>query len=131
MRTQVYSVFGTLSLGLRTLAEEGVRVESMLAHGGMFRTAGVAQRFLAAALDTPVTVRPTAGQGGAWGCAILADYVRTGARTSLHDHLQHGFSGEAIDTVVPDAADRAGFEHFLARYEAGLAVERAAVNALS
>jgi sugar (pentulose or hexulose) kinase len=132
MRTQIYSAFGTLSLGMRTLADEGVRVESMLAHGGLFKTPGVAQRLLAAALDTPVTVRATVGEDGAWGCAVLADYLRSGAGLSLPDHLQqHVFETEAMDTVAPDTADRAGFEQFLARFEAGLAIERTAVEALA
>ena len=72
MRAQLYGVFGTLSLGMRVLDDEGVALDRMFAHGGMFRTAGVAQRFLAGALGAPVAVGETASEGGAWGIAVLA-----------------------------------------------------------
>ena len=77
MRAQLYGVFGTLSLGMRVLADEGVALDLMFAHGGMFRTAGVAQRFLAGALGAPVAVGETASEGGAWGIAVLAAYARS------------------------------------------------------
>ena len=83
MRTQLYAAFGTLSLGMNVLHGEGVKLDSMFAHGGMFRTAGVAQRLLAAAIGAPVTVGDTASEGGAWGIAVLAEYLRTGASESL------------------------------------------------
>ncbi len=83
VRTQLYAAFGTLSLGMNVLHGEGVRLDSMFAHGGMFRTAGVAQRLLAAAIGAPVTVGDTASEGGAWGIAVLAEYLRTGADESL------------------------------------------------
>jgi sugar (pentulose or hexulose) kinase len=132
MRTQVYGVFGTLALGMRVLAEEGVALDTMFAHGGLFRTAGVAQRFLAAALDAPVAVTRTASEGGPWGMAVLAAYVRAAASgTSLGDYLRDDvFAGGAVDTAQPDANDVAGFADYLTRYEAGLAIERAAVTAI-
>ena len=83
MRAQLYGVFGTLALGMRVLAEEGVALDRMFAHGGMFRTAGVAQRFLAGALDAPVAVGETASEGGAWGIAVLAAYARSGGGLTL------------------------------------------------
>ncbi|GAA2217163.1 FGGY-family carbohydrate kinase [Promicromonospora sukumoe] len=135
-RTQVYSAFGTLSLGMRVLAQEQVELDAMFAHGGMFKTAGVAQRLLAAALGAPVAVGRTAGEGGAWGIAVLAAY-RASARgaelpgQSLGEYLgAEVFADAALDVVEPDAADVAGFAAFLERYSAGLAVERAAVAAL-
>lgn len=76
MRAQLYGVFGTLALGMRVLDDEGVGLDRMFAHGGMFRTAGVAQRFLAGALGAPVSVGDTASEGGAWGIAVLAAYAR-------------------------------------------------------
>ncbi len=82
MRAQLYGVFGTLSLGMRVLADEGVALDRMFAHGGMFRTAGVAQRFLAGALDAPVAVGETASEGGAWGIAVLAAYLQRGSASS-------------------------------------------------
>ncbi|MEB0003265.1 MULTISPECIES: FGGY-family carbohydrate kinase [unclassified Cryobacterium] len=133
MRAQLYGVFGTLSLGMRVLADEGVVIEEMFAHGGMFRTAGVAQRFLAGALGTPVTVTETASEGGAWGIAVLASYLRAAEHgQSLDDYLdEQVFANTAFDTTQPDPTDVAGFTTYLARYSAGLAVERTAVDALS
>jgi sugar (pentulose or hexulose) kinase len=132
MRAQVYGVFGTLSLGMRVLADEGVALDTMFAHGGVFRTAGVAQRFLAASIDAPVAVMQTASEGGAWGIAVLAAY-RGAAESgqSLGDYLRDRvFADAAIDTAQPEADDVAGFSSYLERYEAGLAVERSAVTAL-
>ncbi|GHD04217.1 xylulokinase [Zhihengliuella salsuginis] len=134
MRTQVYAVFGTLSLGMKVLDGEGVRLDAMFAHGGLFKTAGVAQRFLAAALGAPVAVGTTAGEGGAWGIAVLAAYRRAvldGAATGLGGYLtSRVFAGTELDVVAPDPADEAGYAAFLERYEAGLAVERAAAENL-
>src|SRR6478609_7643667 len=131
MRTQLYSAFGTLSLGMHVLQGEGVAIDAMLAHGGMFRTAGVAQRLLAAAIDAPVAVGETAAEGGAWGIAVLAAYLDAAAEQDLPTYLaERVFAGAAVDTVAPDPADVAGYEQFLDRYRAGLAVERAATEAL-
>lgn len=131
-RSQVYGVFATLSLGMRVLAGEGVRLESMFAHGGLFRTAGVAQRMLAGALDAPVAVGGTASEGGPWGMALLAAYLdpaRDGV--PLADHLATTVFGDADLTVVqPDPSDVEGFAAYLERYGAGLAVQRAATDAL-
>jgi sugar (pentulose or hexulose) kinase len=131
MRAQIYGIFGTLALGMRVLASEGVLLERMLAHGGLFRTAGVAERFLAAALDAPVTVGESAAEGGPWGMAVLAAYVASGAESDLSTYLNDRvFAGAAARTVAPDAADVAAFAGYLGRYESGLAVERAAVEAV-
>ena len=130
MRAQLYGVFGTLALGMRVLDAEGVELDAMFAHGGMFRTAGVAQRFLAGALDAPVTVGETASEGGAWGIAVLAAFLSaSGADLGayLHDVV---FADADLDTVAPDPADVAGFAAYLDRYRAGLAVEATAVSAL-
>ncbi|MFE7509498.1 xylulokinase [Promicromonospora sp. NPDC057488] len=135
-RTQVYSAFGTLALGMRVLAREQVGLDAMFAHGGMFKTAGVAQRLLAAALGAPVAVGTTAGEGGAWGIAVLAAYRASAAGaaapaqdlgTWLGSEI---FADAALDVVEPDADDVAGFTAFLERYSAGLAIERAAVAEL-
>lgn len=131
MRTQILSAFGTLSLGMRVLAGEGVEIDAMFAHGGMFRTAGVAQRLLAAATGAPVAVGQTAGEGGAWGIAVLAAYLRGADGQDLATYLAERVFGDASTQVVdPDPADVAGFATFLERYSAGLAVERAATAAL-
>jgi len=126
MRAQLYGVFATLALGMKVLADENVALDRMYAHGGMFRTAGVAQRFLAAALDAPVGVAESASEGGAWGIAVLAAYVGDDRTLAdfLNDHL-----AAAIPTE-PNPDDVAGFSTYLTSYTAGLAVERAAVAAI-
>ena len=131
MRAQVYGVFGTLSIGMRVLADEGVQIDTLFAHGGLFRTAGVAQRLLAAAVGAPVAVAATASEGGPWGMALLAAYSAAGTDQDLGTYLgTQVFRDAAVDVVEPDAADAAGFAAFLERYVAGLAVERAAADAL-
>ncbi len=129
MRAQIYGAFATLSLGMRVLADEGVGLDQMFAHGGVFRTAGVAQRFLAAAIGAPVAVGETASEGGAWGMAVLAGYLGSGhdLDTYLKDKV---FAGAAFDVVQPNPADVAGFAAYLERYSAALAVQRAAIQAL-
>ncbi len=131
MRAQLYGMFGTLSLGMQVLAREGVGLDAMFAHGGVFRTAGVAQRFLAAAIGAPVAVGATAGEGGAWGMAVLAAYLHAHDEQSLGEFLStRVFAGAPTTVVEPDPADVAGYAAFLERYRAGLAVERAATAAI-
>ncbi len=130
MRAQLYSVFGTLALGMRVLEGERVDIDRMYAHGGMFRTAGVAQRMLAAALHAPVAVGDRASEGGAWGIAVLAAYLEH-SDVALGDYLRDRvFHGADAGVAIPDPADVAGFAAFLDRYRAGLAVEAAAVAVL-
>ncbi|GIG22175.1 ATPase [Cellulomonas chitinilytica] len=130
VRTQVYGAFGTLSLGMRILGAEGVEVDSLFAHGGLFRTAGVAQRLLAAAVGAPVAVGQTAGEGGPWGIALLAAYLDH-ADQDLGEYLSTQVFGDAtLDVEEPDTDDVRGFTAYLERYTAGLAVEQAAADAL-
>lgn len=129
MRTQLYGVFGTLSLGMRVLADEGVALETLFAHGGLFRTAGVAQRLLAAAVGAPVAVSRTASEGGPWGMAVLAAYLGAAAQQDLGTYLdERVFAGVEVDVVEPDPEDVRGYGVFLERYVAGLAIERAAAE---
>ena len=106
----------------------------MHAHGGIFRTAGVAQRFLAAALDTPVSVSQTAGHGGPWGIAVLASfrkYLESSPDTSLDAFLnEQVFASAKTQEASPLPEDVAGYSAWLANYEAGLAIQRAAIAAL-
>jgi sugar (pentulose or hexulose) kinase len=104
----------------------------MFAHGGMFRTAGVAQRLLAAAIGAPVTVGETASEGGAWGIAVLAEYRRAGAKENLGAYLgKRVFANAPLDVAKPDPSDVAGYTKWLEQYSAGLAIERAATEAIS
>ncbi|MFP5371002.1 MAG: FGGY-family carbohydrate kinase, partial [Actinomycetes bacterium] len=130
MRTHLFASLATLRIGMDVLQKtEGVRLDRMFAHGGLFRTAGVAQRFLAAAIDTPVAVGDVAAEGGAWGIAVLAAFAAASPGRSLADHLDTTvFPGASLQTVEPDPVDVAGFEAFLQRYVAALPVEQAAVD---
>ncbi len=131
MRAQLYGVFGTLSLGMRVLDDEGVALDRIFAHGGMFRTAGVAHRFLAGALQTPVGVGETASEGGAWGAAVLASYLLHAADTDLAGYLDERiFRAADTQVVEPNPDDVVGFATYLNRYELGLAVEQAAAEVL-
>lgn len=131
MRAQVYGVFGTLALGMQVLEAGGVELDRMFAHGGMFRTAGVAQRFLAGALGAPVAVGELASEGGAWGIAVLASYLAHSDSADLGTYLEEQvFAAASLTTVAPEPADVVGFATYLTRYRAGLAIEAAAVDSL-
>jgi sugar (pentulose or hexulose) kinase len=131
MRAQLYGVFATLSLGMRVLDDEGVELDRMFAHGGIFRTAHVAQRFLAAALRAPVSIAETASEGGAWGIAVLASYAASGATESLADYLHtRVFPGASFTVAEPHPDDVDGFAAYLERYRAGLAIARTAARSI-
>lgn len=131
MRSHIYGVFGTLALGMRVLDSEGVELDLMNAHGGLFRTAGVAQRFLAGALDTPVAVAETASEGGAWGIAALAAYLAHAADKPLSAYLDEDvFADAPIAVADPLPEDVAGFASYLDKYAAGLPVVAAAVESV-
>jgi sugar (pentulose or hexulose) kinase len=133
MRTLLYSTMGTLKLGMNILIEkEQVRLDDLLGHGGLFKTKGVGQRLMAAALNVPITVMDSAGEGGAWGIALLAAYVsQKNNGETLEDFLSHRvFSKNAGERVEPIKEDVQGFEVFMERYSRGLDIERAAVEYL-
>ncbi|NHI16705.1 xylulokinase [Microbacterium excoecariae] len=133
-RAQVRGSFATLALGMRALHEEGVTIDEMRAHGGIFRTAGVAQRLLAAALGSDVVVGDQASEGGAWGMAVLAAYraaVVGGESAPLADWIARtAFADETVARVTPSGDDIRDHDAYLATWEAGLEIERAAVTAL-
>ena len=133
MRTNLYASLGVLKTGLDILLkDEGVKIDVIFGHGGLFKTKGVGQNILAAALDTPVSVMETAGEGGAWGMALLASYmVNRSEGQPLDAYLaEHVFHGDTGVKVEPDPEDVKGFEAFMERYTKGLAIERAAVENL-
>jgi sugar (pentulose or hexulose) kinase len=131
MRTHLFASLATLRIGMDVLQrEEHVRLDRMFAHGGLFKTKGVAQQFLAAAINTHVVVGDVAAEGGAWGIAVLAAFLTArDSRLSLTDFLDgQVFVSANLETTEPDAADVAGFEAFIQRFIAALPVERAAVE---
>lgn len=133
MRTHLFTAFGALKIGMDILTkQEQVAIDGILAHGGLFKTPVVGQKLLAAALNVPVSVMSTAGEGGAWGMAILASYmINRDQGESLEDFLDKKvFLGVESTELAPDAEDVKGFETFIERYKAGLAIERAAVDHL-
>ena len=133
MRVHLYTALGALKTGLDILfKEEGVEADEVMGHGGLFKTKGVGQSIMAAAMDVPVTVMETAGEGGAWGIALLAAYMKEKKEgESLGDYLNNRvFAGEKGETLAPDPEDVKGFDVFLARYTEGLAIEHAAVEHL-
>ncbi len=133
MRTHLLATLATLREGMDLLVErENVGLDSMYAHGGLFKTEGVGQRLLAAAIRTPVSVGEIAGEGGAWGMALLADFLRDGQYDRLSDYLTSEiFQKAETETVEPVADDVAGFDVYMERHRGGLVIERAAVEALA
>lgn len=131
MRVHLYTALGAIKVGMDILTkEEGVQIDSMLGHGGLYKTPGVGQRITAAALNTPVSVMETAGEGGAWGMALLASYMLNKADGEpLADYLNHKvFAGNKGVRMEPDAGDAAGFDAFIENYKKALPIERAAVE---
>ena len=132
-RAILFSSMATLKFGMNILTEkEFVRVDRLLGHGGLFKTPVVGQRLMAAVLETPVAVMSTAGEGGAWGIALLASYMKNRADgEALDSFLDSNVFGDMLgDSVSPDPDDAEGFRKYMERYKAGLAIERAAVDNL-
>ncbi|HPH94763.1 MAG TPA: FGGY-family carbohydrate kinase [Anaerolineaceae bacterium] len=133
MRTHIYSALATLKIGLDILMdEEKVKVDRVLGHGGFFKTKEVGQKMLATAMKVPVSVMETAGEGGAWGIALLAAFmVQKKHGESLEDYLAgQVFAAADTATVNPDPKDMEGFATFMTRYKKGLTIESAAISAL-
>lgn len=133
MRVHLFTALGALKTGMDILLkEEGVRLDKILGHGGLFKTKGVGQNLLAGAINTPVSVMETAGEGGAWGIAVLASYlVNKEENETLEQYLDNKvFAGQEGVEVQPDERDVKGFDAFMEKYAAGLAIERAAVDHL-
>lgn len=131
MRTNLYTCLGAMRVGLNLLFEkEGVKVDRLLGHGGLFKTKGVGQQILADAVNAPVSVMETAGEGGAWGIALLASYlVNKEEGETLDSFLDHKvFAGNEGTSLEPDPEGVKGFQTFMDRYVKGLGIERAAVD---
>lgn len=133
MRVHLFTALGALKTGLDILIkQESVQVDEILGHGGLFKTKEVGQRIMAAAMNAPVSVMKTAGEGGAWGIALLASYmIRKEQEETLDEYLAYKvFRDEKASRVIPDSKDVEGFDIFIKRYTAGLSIERAAIEGL-
>ncbi len=133
MRSHLYSAMATLKIGNDILLkEEHVKVDSLMGHGGLFKTPVVGQQLMAAAFDSPVTVMDTASEGGAWGMAVLAAFMQEkAADETLPDYLTNRiFAGQTGTTIAPKAEDVAGFDAFVEKYKSTLVAEKAAVEGL-
>jgi sugar (pentulose or hexulose) kinase len=132
MRAHLFTSLCALRTGLNVLFnEEGVKVDEIKGHGGFFKSAEVGQKIMAAATGTPVSTLKTAGEGGAWGMALLAAFmIRKDKNVALTDFLSHVFKGSVQAAVKPDSEDVKGFDIFFERYHRGLEIEKAAVTYL-
>ena len=129
-RSLVYGAIAALRIGMDILAKERVRIDSLLGHGGFFKTPGTAQKLLAAALRTPVSVMETAGDGGPWGMALLAAYRAHGAPgQTLESYLSDRvFFGATASLATCDEADAAGFDSYVELFQKGISAEKAAAG---
>lgn len=130
MRSHLFTALGALKVGMDILLkEERVEIDKILGHGGLFKTAGVGQSILAAAINTPVSVMETAGEGGPWGMALLASYmVNKKEGESLAEYLDNAvFAGNAGTSMDPVQEDVEGFETFIERYKKGIEIEQSAL----
>lgn len=133
MRVHLFTSLGALKAGMDILLkEEKMELDEILGHGGLFKTKGVGQRILAAAINTPVAVMETAGEGGPWGMALLASYMLNKEKgETLADYLsERVFAGNKGSKMEPKQEDVEGFETFARRYGKGIAIEKAAAEAL-
>jgi sugar (pentulose or hexulose) kinase len=131
MRALLFSSMGTSKYGIDILVEkEKTRIDSLLGHGGLFKTKGVGQRFMAAVFNAPVSVMDSAGEGGAWGIALLAAFTRNGGGTLENFLAEKVFAGKTGAKIAPDPKDVESFKKFMELYTAGLKIERAAVENL-
>ncbi len=131
MRTNLYTCLGAMRVGLNILIDqEHVKIDRLLGHGGLFKTKGVGQQILADAVNAPVSVMSTAGEGGAWGIALLAAYlVDKKDGETLDEFLDNRvFAGNEGSTLDPEPEGVKGFNEFMDRYLKGLPIERAAVE---
>jgi len=131
MRSHIYASFAAMKIGLDLLLkDESVPIEKLFGHGGLFKIEGVAQQMMASALDTPVQVTTAASEGGAWGMAILAEYMHN-ADMTLADYLQNVIFASAKSTVcAPNPAETAGFNEYLKKYKKAIEIEKSAVKQL-
>ncbi len=134
MRANLYAAVGALKVGMDILTrEEHVQVEQIYGHGGFFKTPVVGQRIMAAAMNTPVSVMETAGEGGPWGMALLASYmVNRQDGETLQDYLSgRVFAGSKGVRMEPEAEDVEGFERYIEQFKSGIRVEQQAAACIA
>ena len=125
-RAQIYSTMSTLKIGMKFLEDEGVKIDRLMGHGGLFKTLVVGQKLMAGAMNAPVSVMETASEGGAWGMAVLAKYA-TENEKPLEEYLSDKVFADCKSTTIePDAKDVQGFEDYMKTYVAALEAEKAA-----
>lgn len=129
-RSQLYATVATLKLGMDILAKEKVAIKSMTGHGGLFKTPGVGQKYMAAACNAPITCMETAGEGGPYGIALLAAYcVNKAPQQSLENYLETNvFNNVKGITLTPQQEDIDGFNAYIEQYKKLLEVERTAIE---
>lgn len=130
MRANISAAVAVLKIGNDILFnDEKIKVDRITGHGGLFKTKGVGQRILAAALNSPISVMETAGEGGAWGMALLAGYlVNNKEERNLADYLETDvFAGNTGTSIAPTPEEVAGFNAYIENYKACLPIEEAAV----
>ena len=132
MKTQIYASLETLKAGMEIMNREKVAIDEVYGHGGLFKTEGVAQKLLAAAIHAPVTVMETAGEGGAWGIALLAEYtLKRSENETLEDYLGNRvFAGMKKLTTAPDPEDEKGFDSYMEKFMRCIPAQKAAVEGL-
>lgn len=128
MRSHIESAFATLNLGMQILFNEGIKLDAIVGHGGIFKTEGVAQRFVAAALETPITLMKTASEGGAWGMAVLAQYMLQNEIDFMTYLDEVIFESVDTDTLEPKEEDVVHYRKFMNRYIHGLEIEKEAID---
>lgn len=131
MRIHLASAFGAMRIGMDILKSENVQIDRLVGHGGIFKTPEVGQRILASAMEAPVTVMDTAGEGGAWGIALLAAYMMDRHGKSLENFLAEDVFGQDQGiTITPSAEEIAGYQIFMRRYREGIDIEKTAIHQL-
>lgn len=126
MRSQIYSTMATLKIGMEILEKENVTIDCLMGHGGLFKTPLVGQKLMAGAVNCPVAVMKTAGEGGAWGMAVLAKYALE-CNEPLDEYLSNKvFANTECKTVAPDENDVNGFNEYMKLYKSALKAEVAA-----
>lgn len=131
MRVHLASAFGAMRIGMEILKKENITIDKLVGHGGIFKTPVVGQTILAAAMEAPVTVMETAGEGGAWGIALLAAYMEQAKGKELEQFLAETvFGADQGQTIEPTEADLKGYEAFIERYRQGIEIEKSAIEHL-